>query len=237
MALLETKPALRSFRIVRAKALARTSAARLCASPLLILPFVTRPRRARTLATVVRCHLPPSLVGVSLRFNSFASAGWDTNPAAISSRRVEAKARARESAARLTAKGPNIPFFRDDVCPRAVFIGPSWPRCDTAADVKFVSRSARTARHRLWPPTCPHGRRPDGRSSAHQVDTRAGQTAHANIGSRVLGVRAVIVEDVLNVQACCRASEDEWSYHPRAICRPPLPDLIQVKRMQRLLWA
>jgi hypothetical protein len=156
MALLETKPALRSFRIVRAKALARTSAARLCASPLLILPFVTRPRRARTLATVVRCHLPPSLVGVSLRFNSFASAGWDTNPAAISSRRVEAKARARESAARLTAKGPNIPFFRDDVCPRAVFIAPSWPRCDTAADVKFVSRSARAAQDRgQCPPTCP----------------------------------------------------------------------------------
>jgi hypothetical protein len=123
MALLETMPALRSFRIVGAKPLARTSAARLCDSPLLILPFVTKPRRARTLATVVGCHLPPSLVGVSLRFNSFASAGWDTNPAAISSLRVEAKARARESAARLTAKGPNIPFFRDDVCPRAVFIG------------------------------------------------------------------------------------------------------------------
>jgi hypothetical protein len=104
-------PALRSFRIVGAKALARTSAARLCASPLLILPFVTKPRRARTLATVVGCHLPPSLVGVSLRFNSFANAGWDTNPAAISSPRIEAKARARESAARLTAKGPNIPVL------------------------------------------------------------------------------------------------------------------------------
>ncbi len=25
------------------------------------------------------CHLPPSLVGTSLRFNSFASAVWDTN--------------------------------------------------------------------------------------------------------------------------------------------------------------
>jgi hypothetical protein len=157
-------PALRSFRIVGAKALARTSAARQCASPLVIRPFVTRPRRARTLATVVRCHLPPSRVGVSLRFNSFASPGWDMNPAAISSRRVEARARARESAARLTAKAPSIPFFRDGVCPRAVFIGPSWPGCATPTDVKFVSRSARAAGHRLWPPTCPHGRKSDGRS-------------------------------------------------------------------------
>jgi hypothetical protein len=121
MALTETKPALRSFRIVEAKALARTSEACLCHSPLLIVPFVIRPRRASTLATVVRCHLPPRRVGISLRFNSFA---------AISSRRVEAKARAREFAARLPAKEPSIPFLRDDVCPRAIFIGPSWPDFD-----------------------------------------------------------------------------------------------------------
>ena len=130
MALPETMPALRSFRIVEASALARASAARLLSWPLLILPFVTRPRRASTLATVVRCHLPPSLVGVSLRFNSFASARWDTNLAAVSSRKVEANARARASAARLPAKAPSSPFLRDDACPRAVFIGPSWPDSD-----------------------------------------------------------------------------------------------------------
>jgi hypothetical protein len=57
MALAETKPALRSFRIVEAKALARASAVCLNGSPLLILPFVIRPRRASTLVTVVRCQL------------------------------------------------------------------------------------------------------------------------------------------------------------------------------------
>jgi hypothetical protein len=32
--------------------------------------------------------------------------------------------------------------MRDDLSLRTRSIGPSWPRCDTAADVKFVSRSA-----------------------------------------------------------------------------------------------
>lgn len=68
------------------------------------------------------------LVGVSLRFNLFASAGWDTNPAAISSRRVEAKARARASAARLMASGPpRMPPLRDAVLPNTCFIAQSWP--------------------------------------------------------------------------------------------------------------
>jgi hypothetical protein len=67
MALAETKPALRSFRIVEAKALARASAACLCACPLLILPFVIRPRRASTLFTVVRCQSPPRAVAFLFR--------------------------------------------------------------------------------------------------------------------------------------------------------------------------
>jgi hypothetical protein len=106
MALSETKPALRSFRIVEAKALARTSAACLCDSPLLILPFVIRPRRASTLVTVVRCQLPPRAVAIPLRFSSSASARWDANPAAISFRIVEAKAWAWASAACLLANAP-----------------------------------------------------------------------------------------------------------------------------------
>jgi hypothetical protein len=140
MALAETKPALRSFRIVEAMAVARTSAACSCHSPLLILPFVITPRRASTLATVVRCHLPPCVVGF-LRFNSFASAGWDTNPAAISFRKLAAKARARESAARRLAKALSIPFLRDDACPRRFFHhGPtSMASARQGISVKIVS--------------------------------------------------------------------------------------------------
>jgi hypothetical protein len=40
------------------------------------------------------------------------------------------------------------------------------------------------------------------------------------MGSRVIGVRSVIVEDVLNVRAGCRASEDEWAYHCRGALNP-----------------
>jgi hypothetical protein len=65
--------------------------------------------------------------------------------------------------------------------------------------------------------------------AAYQVDTRTGQAAHAYIGSRVLGVRSVIVEDVLNVQACCRASEDEWPYHAEAYPHRRRPGLFRIK--------
>jgi hypothetical protein len=49
--------------------------------------------------------------------------------------------------------------------------------------------------------------------AAHQVDARACQAAHAYIGPLVASLRRLIVEDVLNVQTGCRASEDEWAYH------------------------
>jgi hypothetical protein len=54
------------------------------------------------------------------------------------------------------------------------------------------------------------------RLAAHQADTRAGQAAHSDIGSLVLNIRRVIIKDVLNIQAGCRASEDEWAYHCRS---------------------
>ena len=141
----ETMPALRSFRIVGAKALARVSAACVCHSPLLILPFVIRPRRASTLATVVRCHLPPFLVGTSLRFNSFASAAWDTNPAAKSSRRIEAKARAREPATRLLANAPWFPLLREEAFPRAFSIGHHARTSTASARQQPVLRLCRAA--------------------------------------------------------------------------------------------
>ena len=93
------------------------------------LPDVSSPSRVSILTTVVYCHLPPRAVGILLRFNSSASAWRETKPAALSSRRVEAKARARASAARLLTSGPpRIPRLRDAVVPRSCFIGQSWPR-------------------------------------------------------------------------------------------------------------
>jgi len=85
---------------VEAKALARASAARLCASLLLVLPLpnVIRPRRVSILTTVVKCHLPPRADSIPLRFNSSANARCETKPFAFSSRTVGTKARARESA-------------------------------------------------------------------------------------------------------------------------------------------
>ena len=66
----------------------------------------------------VRCHLAPRTAGILLRFNSFASACWETKPAAISTRMVVAKARARESAPRLFAEAAaSIPRLRDEVPP------------------------------------------------------------------------------------------------------------------------
>jgi hypothetical protein len=123
----DTKPAFRSLRIIAAKAVARASAASLCASVLLILPLpgVTRPRRVSSL-TVVGCHLPPWGANTPLRFNSFASPRWEMRPAAISSRMVGSKARARDSAALLPATPPRIPRLRDEVFPYRS-IGQSWP--------------------------------------------------------------------------------------------------------------
>jgi hypothetical protein len=135
MALMETKPAFLSLRIVGPKASARTSATRLLASP-----DVSWPRRVSTRTTVVRCHLPPTAPGIPLRFNSFAIPRWETKPAAISSRIVGSKARARASAARLPPNAPCLSRLPGEVSPRTGSIGPSWPGFDTAADVKIMSR-------------------------------------------------------------------------------------------------
>jgi len=142
MALMETKPAFRSLRIVGPKASARASAACLVASSLLILPLpnVINPRRVSILTTVVRCQLPPRAVGIPLRFNSRANSRWETKPNAMSCRMVEAKAAARESAARLTASAPS-PLLRDEVSRRTCSIGPSWAVLDAGLGVKNVSRS------------------------------------------------------------------------------------------------
>jgi hypothetical protein len=88
MALMETKPALRSLRIVGPRDSARTSAARLFSNPLLIPPPLGSATRLSILTTVVRCQLPPRAVAIPLRFNSFASSCWETRPAAISVRMV-----------------------------------------------------------------------------------------------------------------------------------------------------
>jgi len=126
MALMETKPALRSLRIVGPKA--RTSATRLLASPLLILPLpdVIRPKRASILTTAVRCKIPPRAAGIPLWFSAFTSALWDTKPAAISFRMVEANARARVSAACLLSEAP-CPRRLDEVFPRTFSIRTLWP--------------------------------------------------------------------------------------------------------------
>src|SRR5260370_27307215 len=89
--------------IVEARALAGASAFCLVACQVLILPLaeVIKRRRVSILRRVVRGRRPPRAVGTALRFNSFASSCWQTKPAAISFRMVEAKAAARESAARL----------------------------------------------------------------------------------------------------------------------------------------
>ena len=62
-------------------------------------------------------------------------------PAALSSRRVEAKARVWASAARLTANAPCIPLLPAEVSPPTRSIGPSWPDFDVWLGVKNVSRS------------------------------------------------------------------------------------------------
>ena len=126
MAPSETRPFTWSARTVEASVLARASAAFLFANPLLTVPLVFRPRRVSIFPTLVRCQLPPRAVGTPLRFNSSVSACWETKPAAISSRTVEARARARESAACLFFKAMPVPRARDEIPPVTCFIGPSW---------------------------------------------------------------------------------------------------------------
>jgi hypothetical protein len=96
------------------------------------LPDIRSPSRVSILNTVVYCHLPPRAVGIFRRFNSSASACRDTKPAARSLRRVEAKARARASAARLMTSGPaRIPRrLRDEAFPHGCFIRTPWPDGD-----------------------------------------------------------------------------------------------------------
>ena len=153
MALNETRPFAWSARIVEASALARASAAFLCACPLLILPLVIRPRRDSILPTEVQCQLPPRAVGIRLRFNSSASVRREMKPAAISPRMVEAKAAARESAARLFAEA--VAFFqrlRDEVTPLTAPLGHHGRTLTCSArlrsGVKIVSRSEPRAEKR-----------------------------------------------------------------------------------------
>ena len=73
--------------------------------------------------------------------NSSANARREMKPAALSSRRVEAKARARASAARLPATAPRIPRQRDEVFPRTCSMGPSSPAAHDIKDGK-LTRSA-----------------------------------------------------------------------------------------------
>jgi hypothetical protein len=128
--------------MVGANFLARVSATCLPSCPLLILPplpGVSRPRRFNILTTVVVCHLPPWAVGIPLRFNSCASAGREMMPAALSSRMIWTKPRARDSAARLLANPPCTPRRRrdDSACSRS--IGPSWLVLDVRLGGKNVA--------------------------------------------------------------------------------------------------
>jgi hypothetical protein len=119
MALTETKPAFRSFRIVEARVLARASAACLTASLWLVLPLPTviRPRRVSILTTLVKYHLPPRGASIPFRFNSSASARCEMKPFLFSLRTVGTKAEAREFVAFLAAAPPRIPRLRDEVFP------------------------------------------------------------------------------------------------------------------------
>ena len=170
MALMETKPALRSLRIVGPRVSARTSAARLIGSA----------TRLSILTTVLRCQRPPRAVGIPLRFNSPANSRWVTKPPAMSCRMVEAKAAAREFAARLLPEGPRP---RGAVSPWVNSIGPSWPDFGALSRQQPVLRLCRRSR------ACSGGQllaRPvlkqtAGRA-AHQVDARAGEAADAYVG-------------------------------------------------------
>jgi hypothetical protein len=125
MALADTRPFALSAQTLGAMALARSSAACVCASLLFALPLpnVIRPGRVSILTTVVKCHLPPRAVGIPLRFNSSASARREAKPAAPSSRMIEFKARARESAARLLANALCISRLLGEVSPLLAPLG------------------------------------------------------------------------------------------------------------------
>jgi hypothetical protein len=47
----------------------------------------------------------------------------------------------------------------------------------------------------------------------YEMDTRASKAPHAFIAALDPHLRHLVLKDVLNVQACCRASKDEWPYH------------------------
>src|SRR5580692_2356715 len=76
-----------------------------------------------------------------LRFNSPASDRRDTKPAAVSSRMVGTKARARESAARLLANALCRLRLLGEVSALTGSIGPSWPDFDVRLGAKNVSKS------------------------------------------------------------------------------------------------
>jgi hypothetical protein len=132
MALLETKPAVRTSRIVERKASARMSATRVNARLLLVPPCadVSWRRRVSNLLTELRCHRPAWAPDMPLRFNSFARPHSEAKPAAISSRMVGSKTRARESAARLLANAPRVPLLPGEVFLRTGAIELPWPEFD-----------------------------------------------------------------------------------------------------------
>ena len=125
MALPETKPAVRTSRIVERKASARMSATRFNARLLLVPPCfdVSWRRRVSSLLMELRCHRPPRAPVIPLRFNSFVRPPSEAKPAAISSRMVGSKASARASAACLAANAP---------CLLANALGPKFSRVPLA---------------------------------------------------------------------------------------------------------
>jgi hypothetical protein len=80
MALPETKPAVRTSRIVERKASARMSETRFNATLLLVPPCsdVSWRRRVSSLLMELRCHRPPRAPVIPLRFNSFVMIGGET---------------------------------------------------------------------------------------------------------------------------------------------------------------
>jgi hypothetical protein len=110
--------------------------------------FASRPRRFNILTTVLVCHLPPWAVGIPLRFNSCASAGREMMPAALSSRMIWTKARARASAARLLANAPafRLPFGAPGEGPPCIRQRPF----GIAGDRHWLPRRVRAPQRGLW---------------------------------------------------------------------------------------